>query len=137
MKSYSTLICSIVILMLAITVSGCSVGMALSGKREIDLAALKVGQPRAEVILIAGQPMKTMTTDEGRLDIFECQKGNAPSTGRAVGHAVMDVLTFGGWEIIGTPVEAIASSKFYLTVKYDTEDKVTDIKTSEEIGGLN
>ena len=123
--------------LMAITVSGCATMMALHGKPDVDLASLHIGQPRNEAIMILGQPMKTMTTDTGRKDLFECERGNAPSTGRAVGHAVMDVLTWGLWEIIGTPVEALGSSKYYVSIEYDKEDKVTNIKTSEQQGGLN
>jgi len=123
--------------MLAVSTSGCAVGMALSGKHDIDKASLKIGMPRAEVINIAGQPKKTMTIEDGRVDVFECQRGNAPSAGRAVGHAVMDILTWGVWEVIGTPVEGLSSSKYYVTIKYDMEDRVTDIKTSEDKGALD
>ena len=125
------------VLLLSLFISGCAVGMALYGKREVDVAALHIGQARDEVIMIVGQPMQTQTTETGRKDIFECQRGNAPSAGRAVGHAAMDLLTFGAWEIIGVPVEGLSSSKFYLTIAYDKEDKITNIKTSEEKGGLN
>lgn len=121
----------------AISISGCAVGMALHGKREVDVASLHIGQPRDEVIMILGQPMKTQTIETGRKDIFECQRGNAPSGGRAIGHAVMDVLTWGIWEIVGTPIEAMTGSTFYITIDYDKEDKVTKIKTTEEKGGLN
>jgi len=130
-------ISSMLIGLIAISVSGCSVAMALHGKREADVASLHIGQPRDEVVMILGQPMKTQTTETGRIDMFECQRGNAPSAGRAIGHGVMDVLTFGAWEIIGTPVEGLSSSKYYMTITYDKEDKVTKIKTGEESGGLN
>jgi hypothetical protein len=31
---------------------------------------------------------------------------NEPSAGRAIGHGVMDVLTLGLWEIVGTRLKA-------------------------------
>lgn len=127
----------ILIGLMAISISGCSVGMALSGKRDVDKAALHIGQPRAEVVALLGQPMKTTTIETGRIDLFECQRENAPSPGRAVGHAVMDVLTWGAWEVIGTPIEGLSSSKYYISMKYDKEEKVTDIKVSDEIGPLD
>lgn len=127
----------VAILFICISVSGCAAAMALHGKKEIDVASLHIGQPRDEVVMIVGQPMKTQTTETGRKDIFECQRGNAPSTGRAVGHAAMSLLTLGWWEVAGVPIEALSSSKFYLTIDYDKEDKVAKIKTSEEKGGLN
>lgn len=137
LKIVPVLLLSFFVCLTAITVSGCAAAMALYGKREVDVAALHIGQHRDEVIMIVGQPYKTQATEEGRKDIFECQRGNAPSTGRAVGHAAMSLLTLGWWEIAGVPIEALSSSKFYLTITYDKEDKVAKIKTSEEKGGLN
>ena len=134
MKNTLKTICFLLLLPL---ISGCAVGMALSGKPDTDVSALRIGQPRDEVIMIIGQPIKTMSTETGRMDVFKCQRGNAPSGGRAIGHAVMDWLTLGVWEIIGTPVEAMSGETFYLTVNYDKEDKVTKFKTSKEQGGLN
>lgn len=131
------IIALMLVCLVAVSISGCAVGMALHGRPDVDLAALHIGQPRDEVIMILGQPIKTATLEEGRMDIFECQKGNAPSTGRAVGHAAMDVLTWGIWEVVGTPVEAMGSSKFRVTVTYDKEDKVSKLKTGEVTGGLN
>lgn len=122
--------------LLAITLTGCSVAMALHGKEDVDIAALHIGQPRAEVILLLGQPAKTITTETGRTDVFAVEKGNAPSAGRAIGHGAMDVLTLGLWEVIGTPVEGLSSSKQQITVKYDKEDKVTNLFAGAEEGGL-
>jgi hypothetical protein len=59
----------------------------------------------------------------------EYQIGNEPSAGRAVGHAVMDVLTLGIWEIAGTPIEGFQGEKYRATVIYGDDDKVTGIKT--------
>jgi hypothetical protein len=47
--------------------------MALSGKKEVDIAKLHVGQPRAEVIAMVGTPLKTAVTETGSKDIFKCQ----------------------------------------------------------------
>ena len=79
-----------------------------------------------------GQPLKTMTTEDGgRVDEFKYQVGNDPSGGRAIGHAVMDVLTWGAWEIIGTPIEGFQGKTCYITIYYDKDDKVTKVATGE------
>ena len=108
---------------------GCSVGMALHGKPEPNLGAIEIGQKRSIVLLNLGQPAKTLQDEAGRIDVFELERGNAPSAGRAVGHAAMDVLTFGAWEIIGAPVEGFIGDKFSLTIHYDNEDKVSKMST--------
>ena len=111
--------------------SGCSVGMAMSGERSPNVGVLKIGQDRSIVLLNLGQPSLTKATENGRVDIFHLQRGNDPSVGRAVGHAVMDVLTFGGWELIGTPIEGFAGEDFSITVTYDSAEKVIDISSAE------
>ena len=108
----------------------CSVGMAMSGSPDPNTGALRIGQPRDEVLLHLGQPTKTFAVAGGRTDEFHLQRGNRPSTGRAVGHAVMDVLTLGAWEIIGTPIEGFTGETFTLSVSYDAEEKVTKISTT-------
>lgn len=116
--------------------SGCSVMMAMHGKPEPNLSAIHEGQNRDEVIMLLGsEPAKTMTTEDGMIDIFYLERGNAPNAGRAIGHAVLDVLTWGAWEIIGTPVEAMTSSTMTLTIEY-TKDvfdvlRITKIITGE------
>ena len=107
----------------------CSVGMAMSGQPDPNTGALHIGQSRDEVLLHLGQPTKTFATAERRTDEFHLQRGNKPSTGRAVGHAVLDVLTLGAWEIIGTPVEGFTGDTFTLAISYDAEEKVTKITT--------
>jgi hypothetical protein len=76
--------------------SACSVGMALSGNEEPDLGAVKVGTSRGEVEMHLGNPEHSLTLEDGRrVDVYEYEIGNEPSTGRALGHGAMDVLTLG------------------------------------------
>lgn len=116
---------------LASFISGCSVGMALSGQPDPNISALAEGQERDIVILNLGQPTKTMLADNKRVDIFELERGNEQSVGRATGHAIMDLLTLGGWEIIGTPIEGFAGNTITLQIEYDNENKVKSVKTLE------
>jgi hypothetical protein len=115
---------------LCIPIAACSVGMAISGKNNPDLGAVKVGASRGEVEMHLGSPVNSSTLENGnRVDIYEYQIGNEPSAGRAVGHAAMDVLTLGIWEIAGTPIEGFLGEKYRATVIYGDDDKVTGIKT--------
>lgn len=103
----------------------------MSGKPDPNIGVLSVGQSRDIVLLNLGQPAKTATTKTGRVDVFRLVRGNQPSAGRAVGHAVMDVLTIGLWEVIGTPIEGFARDKFTVTIEYDSNDKVTHVTTAD------
>lgn len=112
--------------------SGCSVGMALSGSPNPNLGAVRTGATRGEIELHLGSPIRSTLLDNGhRADVYEYEVGNEPSAGRAAGHAVMDVLTLGVWEIIGTPVEGVQGEKYNATIMYDENDKVVDLKTAK------
>jgi len=108
--------------------SGCSVGMAMSGKNNPNLGMVQVGASRGEIELTLGPPVKIVTLENNnRMDVYEYEIGNEPSAGRATGHAVMDLLTLGLWEIVGTPVEAFQGDKHVLNIIYDKDDKVVSV----------
>ncbi len=121
----------ITVALIGLLAAGCSVGMAMSGKPDPNLGALSVGQSRDIVLLNLGQPAKTATTETGRTDVFRLERGNQKSVGRAVGHAAMDVLTMGIWEVVGTPIEGFAGDKFTVTVEYNKDDKVMRVSTTD------
>ena len=110
--------------------SGCSVGMAMSGSENPDLSQVRVGSTRGEVEVQLGSPQRSTINDDGtRVDIYQYEIGNEPSAGRAIGHGVMDVLTLGIWEIVGTPIEGFQGEKFNLTVVYDEKDRVSNLSS--------
>ena len=45
----------------------------------------------------------------------------------AIAHGAMDVLTFGVWEIVGTPVEAISVKNYEVWITYNDLDKIEHI----------
>jgi len=123
-----------------ILLSGCSVGMAMSGKQDPNLGAFRVSSTRGEVELQLGSPITSITIPDGkRMDMYEYELGNAPSAGRAIGHGVMDILTLGLWEVVGTPIEGFQGEKRRLSIVYDKNDRVEAInqapmpKTQEEV----
>jgi hypothetical protein len=116
--------------LLVLMVQGCSVGMAMSGKPDPNIGVLSIGQDRGVVLLNLGQPSQTLAVATGRTDVFRLERGNQPSAGRAAGHAVMDLLTLGLWEVVGTPIEGFTGDEFAITVEYDKDDKVTKVITS-------
>jgi hypothetical protein len=114
------------LLMLAST--GCSVGMAMSGKHPPNLGAIRVGATRGEVELQLGSPRETAFLPDGRrTDVYEYELGNEPSAGRAAMHGIMDVLTLGIWEVVGTPIEALQGETKRLAITYTAEDTVAGI----------
>jgi hypothetical protein len=115
-----------------IPLAGCSVGMAMSGKNSPSLGAVRQGITRGEVEMHLGQPVQQATQPDGRvISTYEYQVGNDPSAGRAIGHAAMDVLTLGAWEIIGTPIEGVQGDTYRATITYGTDDKVENVATQK------
>jgi len=109
-------------LMTCLMLSGCSVGMAMKGKRDPDLRVIRAGAHRAEIELQVGYPVSSQKIGENTLDIYHYEVGNEPSAGRAMGHAAMDILTLGLWEVAGTPIEAVSGDKRAIAVTYDSND---------------
>lgn len=127
----------ILIGLLAISISGCAVGMALHGKGEPNLGDLRVGMSidEAHFILRDYTPAVSYTPEGYRIEEYKIEMGNAPSGGRALGHLAMDVLTLGGWEILGTPMEGFSSSSMRLNITYK-DDKITKISAGQKEGGM-
>jgi hypothetical protein len=86
----------IFVLIAAALLSGCSVGMAISGDHNPDLGAVRSGASRGEVEMHLGAPIKVSSVGNGlEAATYQYEIGNEPSAGRAIGHGVMDVLTLG------------------------------------------
>ena len=109
---------------------GCSVGMAMSGKKQPELGAVRVGATRGEIELHLGSPVEIAEVNGKRVDIYEYELGNEPSAGRAIGHGVMDILTLGIWEVVGSPIEGFQGEKKRLIITYNKDDIVESIGTS-------
>lgn len=119
--------------------SSCAVGMAASGKKNMDTTILFPGAPRAAVISKLGPPETSTVDEEGNyVESYLIIEGNEPSSDRAVVHGVMDVMTLGFWEIIGTPIELVAGkeSSSRVVIHYDSNNKIRDIRfVPGKIGG--
>ena len=101
----------------------------MSGKKDPNLGAIRVGATRGEVELHLGSPTKISSSNNGdQVAINEYEIGNEPSAGRAIGHGIMDVLTLGLWEVVGTPIEGFQGKKYQVTISYDKNDRVTSVK---------
>ena len=112
-----------VLYVLILGMCGCSVGMAMSGKKDPQMGQVRVGGTRGEIEMQLGPPKQTVSLQDGlRQDLYTYEVGNEPSAGRAIGHGVMDILTLGLWEIAGTPIEGVQGDKYDVTIVYDADD---------------
>ena len=114
-----------------ISFSGCAVVMAVRQPDRKELASLRVGASRNDVIADLGAPTVSNTNAQGnKEDVFQFRQGygTGVKATRALIHGVADVLTLGLWEVVGTPTEAIFSGKaMAIKITYDKDDKVKDI----------
>ena len=115
-------------LVLASTLSGCSIGMALSGHKDPNVQTLHVGSTKGEVELELGQPKESHPTSYGaRTDIYKFEVNNEPSSVRAVTYLLYDVLTIGIAEVIFTPAELMTGEKKRHPIYYGVDGRVAGI----------
>ncbi len=110
--------------------SGCSVVMATRQPDKKDLTVLDEGTPRNQVVAELGAPILTEEKDGNKVDTFAFVQGYSKGsrTGRAVFHGIADVFTLGLWEVVGTPIESIASgTDMKIEVVYDENDLVMSV----------
>ena len=118
---------------LVVALSGCSVVMAAKQPDAKDLSVLTPGTPRSVVVGELGPPTWSGERDGAKVEVFAFVDGYSKpaKAARAFFHGAADVLTFGLWEVVGTPAEAIFNgSKMKIEVVYDEQDRV---KTSKNL----
>ena len=109
--------------------ASCSVKMAAEKK---GVSMEEVTQCRTKGALLAKGAIfvEAKESEEGeKVEIYKVQKPTG-STGRAVMHGVLDVLTFGVWEVAGTPIEGAAGKEEfnYIKVRLDDQDNIKTIE---------
>ena len=113
------------------TMSGCAVLKATQAPEKKDLGVLKPGVARSRVIAELGAPVHESMDKSGHKDVFSFKQGYSSPVraGRAGLHAIADVLTFGLWEVVGTPLEGSLDGKdVRAEVRYDEEDRVVRVE---------
>ncbi len=107
------------------SLSACSVVMSLDGKDEPDLTVVKQNVSRSDIEMQLGDPITIEQKPNGQIvAVYEYEVGKEPSTGRAVAHGVMDVLTLGIWEAVGTPIEHFKGNMIHLTAIYTQDGRL-------------
>jgi len=123
-------------------ITGCSVYMAANQAQRKDVNVLDRGTFRNTVIAELGAPAYTEVKEGKKCDVFSFVQGysKGAKVGRTVFHGAADVLTFGLWEVAGTPIEAIADgTEVKVEVFYDandTVDRVNVIKGKDVLKGV-
>jgi hypothetical protein len=115
--------------------TGCSVVMALHGKKGPNLQAVHVGSTREEVQAQLGAPVESHPTDWGaKTEIYEYEPGYEPGVGRAFGNLVSDLYTLGGYELFWLIGQFTRGDERRLPIYYGPDGRVAGInETAPEI----
>lgn len=127
MKAIVLMVCIMFVLIPGL--SGCSVYMASQQPDKKDVSLFKRGTPRSMLLGEFGYPIAQTEHDGKKWDIWRFRQGysDGAKTGRAIGHATMDVLTLGIWEAAGTPIETAADGNMVsYEIAYDDHGNVSD-----------
>jgi hypothetical protein len=88
------------------------------------------GTPRTNVVAEFGTPVSSEVHEGARTDVFAFKQGYSKpvKAGRMVAHGTADILTYGLWELVGTPSELyFDGTDVQLSVNYDATDKVESV----------
>lgn len=118
--------------------ASCSVYMAAKQPEQKNLAVLTEGTHQPLVRAELGNPIWSGKDDQGfDVEVYQFVQGYSQGarTARTLWHGVADVFTLGLWEVVGTPIEAVASgTKMKATVTYDLQQKVKTVKLLDDQG---
>ncbi|MDM3265679.1 hypothetical protein OGW15_12310 [Citrobacter sp. Cf039] len=115
-----------------LTSGGCSVYNATQQPEKKDISLFRNGTPRSVLLAEFGYPTAQTEHDGKKWDLWRFKQGysGGVKASRAVGHATMDVLTLGLWEVAGTPIEGAANgTDMAYEVSYDQNKNVDQVIT--------
>jgi hypothetical protein len=118
------------LVILAVSLSGCSVFMAAKQPEKKDVDLLKEGTSRAMLISEFGAPVISEYRNGKRYEIFKFVQGysTGAKAGRAFLHGAANVVTLGLWELVGTPTEiTFSGDEMAFQVSYDENDIADEV----------
>lgn len=119
-------------LSLVLLSSGCSVYMA-SKKKGADIDDILVCKSTACVQSKGATLLSTNKNADGDIvEIFNVRKRTG-STGRALMHGFLDLVTLGLWEIIGTPIEGSANEDEFIPISVVSDSVTGSVKRVEAL----
>jgi hypothetical protein len=129
--TYEIKIFAVLILVSAMLASsGCSVFMAAKQPDKKNVELFKIGTPRSMLLAEFGPPTVSEMRDGKKYEIYKFIQGYSAGAkaGRAVFHGAADILTFGLWEVVGTPAEGVFSGdEMAYEVGYDTDNRIDEV----------
>jgi hypothetical protein len=112
----------------AFLLSGCSIGMALSGNKQPNFDFISVGAPRHQVEAEFGHPTVTNELTNGKQEsTYKYEMGNSPNTGRAWVNFYVDLYTIGLAEPILTVIELLQGHDEETRIVYGADSRILEI----------
>ncbi len=82
--------------------SGCMVAEFATGRPGADLAQVHAEASKQDVETVTGKPLRCWTNEAGvEYCLYEVDAGRGSQPGNALLFLFMDIITLGGWELIG------------------------------------
>ncbi len=130
-KSIFRIYMVIVVLLILMTSSGCSVFMATFHPSKKDISLISKGTPRNQLTSEFGPPVSSGQKNNEDFDIFSFKQGSTSrgaSMGRAGLYAVADFFSLCIWEVFGTPIEYSLDKKdIDVWIAYNNrDDRIND-----------
>ena len=111
-----------------LALSGCSIGMALSGNKQPNFDYILVGAPRSQVEAEFGHPVATNSLTDGKQEAsYKYEMGNSPNTGRAWVNFYVDLYTIGLAEPILTIIELLQGHDEETRIVYGPDNKILEV----------
>jgi len=111
-----------------LVLSGCSIGMALSGNKQPNFDYIVVGATRNQVEAEFGHPTATNDSTDGKQEAtYKYEMGNSPNTGRAWVNFYVDLATIGLAEPILSIIELFQGHDEETRIVYAPDNKILEI----------
>lgn len=109
--------------------TSCSVIMA-ARKEGTSIDNIQSSRSRGQLLSLGATIVSSERLSTGELvEVYQFKKEKG-SAARALMHGVLDVSTFGLWEVVGTPVEVCMTDdkSFVMKVFYDAQENITKME---------
>lgn len=117
----------IIVVYVLLSLTGCSVVMALHGKKGGNPQAIHVGSTEEEVQTQLGTPVESRSTGWGaKTEVYEYELGYEPSVGLAFGNFIIDFYSLGGYELVWS-IKELAHDRNRLSIYFGPDGRVAGL----------
>lgn len=117
----------IIVVYVLLSLTGCSVVMALHGKKGGNPQVIHVGSTEEEVQTQLGAPVESRSTGWGaKTEVYEYELGDKPSVGLAIGNLAIDFYTLGFHELVWS-IRELTQDRSRLSIYFGPDGRVAGI----------